>query len=101
MEPIITPELLASTGIDVPNEQVAPMLDYFNGILEERVGESVIEILDDQQLEVLSKLQETSSDEVAYNWIKANVKELDEIIKDEVDILLGDAVELSDAFSSE
>lgn len=100
MEPIITPEMLASTGIDIPDEQVVPMLDYFNDILDERVGESVVDALDDQQIEVLSQLQETASEEAIHNWIKANVKDLDEIIQGEVDIILGDAAELRDAFST-
>lgn len=100
MEPIITPLLLASTGIDIPDEQVEPLLDYMNDILEERVGEAIVESLDDAQLEQLAELQETATDEEVQNWINTNVAELSEIIKDEIDIMLGEAAEHHADFSS-
>lgn len=100
MEPAITPLLLASTGVDVPDDQVEALLDYMNEILEERIGEAVVETLDDAQLSELAKLHETGSDQDIQTWMNDNVKDLVDIIQDETDILLGETAEHRDAFST-
>jgi len=100
MEPVITPTLLASTGIDIPDEQVASLLTYMNEILENRVGEAIVDALDVTDLKELSKLHETASDEIVHAWIKTHVNNLNEIIENEVFILLGEATEHRADFSS-
>lgn len=100
MEPIITPTLLASTGIDVPDNQVAPLLDYMNDLLEERIGEAIVDALDIPELEELAKLQETASDEEVHDWIEEHVTNLAELIQDEVALMLGEAAEHRADFSS-
>lgn len=100
MEPLITPLLLASTGIDVPDEQVEPLIEYLNDVLEERIGEAIVDTLDDEKLEQLAELQQTASDENVQEWIKANVANLSDIIQDETDIVLGEASEHHAEFSS-
>jgi hypothetical protein len=101
MEPLITPLLLASTGIDVPDDQVVPLLDYMNDLLEERIGETVAESLEDAQLEELATLQETASDEEIRAWIEAHVDSLPELIQDEVAIILGEAAQHRAEFSEQ
>jgi predicted house-cleaning noncanonical NTP pyrophosphatase (MazG superfamily) len=100
IEHLITAELLTSTGIIVPTEQLSPLLDYMNSVLEDRVGEEIVESLNDDQLEELVKLQEGSSDEEVQTWLETNVFDLTEIIKDEIDIILGEAAEHHADFSS-
>jgi len=100
MEPVITPVLLASTGIDVPDDQVAPLLDYMNEVLEERIGEAIVDALAIEQLETLASLQETASDEEVHDWLEANVTNLDNVIQEQVDTLLGEAAEHQADFSS-
>lgn len=95
----ITPALLASTGIEVPENQINSLLDYMNDVLQERVSEAVVELLDDDELEELVLLQEKGSDQNIYAWIQAHVTDLDEVIQDEIDILLGEAAEHQEAFS--
>lgn len=97
---IITADHLASTGIEVPPEQLQPLLDYMNSVLEERVGEAVVELLDDDELEELVTVQESASDADIHAWIEAHVSDLEAVIKDEMDILLGEASEHQDAFSA-
>ncbi len=97
---IITPELLASTGIQVPDDQIDSLLDYMNDVLEERVGEGVVELLDDEELEELVLLQENGSDADIHAWIQTHITDLDEVIQDEIDILLGEAAEHQEAFSA-
>lgn len=99
MEPLITPALLASTGINVPDDQVEEYLDLINDQLAERIGESVIESLDEATVEKLADMQETASDEELNNWMQANIPQLNDIIRQEIDIILGDAAENSHAFN--
>ena len=99
-DPIITPELIALAGIDIPDEQIETFLEYANEQLDERVGETITELLDDDQLAALVHLQESSTDEAVGAWIRTNVANLDQIIQDEVDILLGEIAEQKDAINS-
>ncbi len=99
MEPLITPALLASTGINVPDDQVEEYLELINDQLAERIGESVIESLDEATVEKLADMQETASDEELNNWMQANIPQLNDIIRQEIDIILGDAAENSHAFN--
>lgn len=100
MEPLITPALLASTGINIPDDEVADYLELINDQLLERIGEAVVETLDDDKLDTLEELQEKASDEELHTWMQANVPDLDAIIQEELDILLGDAAESSTTLNS-
>lgn len=100
MEPYITPLLLAATGIDVPDEQVLPLLDYMNDLLEERIGEAVVESLDDANLEELVEIQTTATEDEVHDWIQSHVTNLSELIQDEVVIILGEATKHRADFSS-
>jgi hypothetical protein len=90
-----------ATGIDIPDEQIAPLLDYFNGILEERVGEVIVENLDEPKIIEFEQLQETASEEDISKWLISNIPNIEILVQDEVDALLGEAVEHHDAFSSQ
>jgi hypothetical protein len=100
MNPLITPEMLAMTGIEIGDDEVEAYLIHLNDQLTERIGESVTNSLSEDQLKELSELQDTSTDEELNQWLQKNVKELDAIIQDEIDILLGDAAENSDEINS-
>lgn len=101
VEPFITPTLLASTGVSIPDDEVGPLLDYLNDILEERIGEEIVETLDDEELEELAQLQESGTEEELDTWLKENVIELEEIVEEEVAILLGETTKHHKAFSSQ
>jgi hypothetical protein len=100
MDPVITPEMLAMTGIHVADEELDDYLTHLNDLLTERIGESITDVLTDEQIEEISQLQETASDEELNQWLQKNVKELDQIIQDEIDIILGDAADNSDEINS-
>ena len=89
----ITPELLAEAGVDIPEDQVPSLLEELNEELEERIGEEITNALEDDQLEELVKLQESASDEDVSAWLQTHVPELEQIIQDELDILLGEIAE--------
>ncbi|MEO6110143.1 MAG: DUF5663 domain-containing protein [Candidatus Saccharimonadales bacterium] len=100
MEPLITPTMLAATGIDIKDEDVEAYLEHLNTLLTERIGEAITESLSEENIEALSLLQETASDEELGKWLNTNVPDLDQIIQDEIDIVLGEAVENSDEINS-
>jgi hypothetical protein len=100
MEPLITPALLASTGINIPEDQVDDYLEHMNDQLAERIGESIIESLDEETVEKLAEMQESATDEELNTWMQANIPQLSDIIQQEIEIILGDAAENSDAINS-
>lgn len=90
MEPIITPTLLVAAGINVPEDQLEELLDSANDQLDERIGTEITEQLEDDELEALVKLQSSGDDEAVAEWLAENVPELEQIIQDETDIILGE-----------
>ena len=97
----ITPELIAQAGVELPADKVAEFIEHLNGELEERVGEEITNALDDDKLEELVKLQETADDATLAEWLNENVEDLQAIIDDELDILMGEVSEHADAFATE
>lgn len=99
MNTTITPELLTQAGVSVPAEKLDALVEQLNTELEDRVGEEITNALDDDKLEVLAKLQETATDEELAEWISTNVEDLEAIINDEIDILLGEVSENAETLS--
>lgn len=97
--PLITKEVLEEAGIDLNDQDVASLLEHLNATLEERVGAEVTNSLSDEQLEALVELQENGSDEEVAAWMETNVPELQAIAQDEIDILIGELNEESDALN--
>lgn len=96
MEPFITRELLEQSGIDLGGQDVEALLDHLNETLDERVGAEVASSLDDDKLKELADLQESGTDQQLVDWMQANVPQLGDITKDEIDILLGELAENAD-----
>ena len=96
MEPFITRELLEQSGIDLGGQDVEALLDHLNETLDERVGAEVASSLDDDKLKEVADLQESGTDQQLVDWMQANVPQLAEITKDEIDILLGELAENAD-----
>ena len=96
MEPYITRELLEQSGIDLGGQDVEALLDHLNETLDERVGAEVASSLDDDKLKELADMQESGTDQQLVDWMQANVPQLGDITKDEIDILLGELAENAD-----
>ena len=99
MQPIITKQLLDAAGVVVKAEDEQTLIDHLNEILEDRVGAEVVESLDDTQLDELATLQESDDQEAIQSWMQKNVPEMEDIVKDEIDILLGEVAKDADNFS--
>ncbi|GEM_PF-1271102 len=90
----ITKQNLIDTNVDLTNKDVDTLLDQLNSLLEERIGNEITLSLNDTQIEELVALQDSSDDDVVADWIEAHVEDLDELIENEQDILIGEFVEL-------
>jgi hypothetical protein len=99
MQEFITKESLLSLGINLDGQDVDSLLDHLNDTLQERVGTELTESLNDEQLKTLVELQDKATDEEVGNWLEANVPEFEQIVKDEIDILLGELAENSDGIN--
>jgi hypothetical protein len=99
MQPIITKQLLDAAGVVVKAEDEQALIDHLNETLEDRVGAEVVESLDDKQLDELATLQESDDQEAIQSWMQKNVPEMEDIVKDEIDILLGEVAKDADNFS--
>lgn len=96
---IITKETLDELGINLDGKDVEALLAHLNSTLDERVGAEITESLDDDKLRELLDLQQNASEETVSKWLQDNVPELDEIVEDEKDILLGEIAENADTLS--
>lgn len=92
---ILTQTFLRSLNINLDDQTFHAFDEHFETTLENRVIESILDELNEQQLEELSKLRE-QADEQLQTWLQSNIPNLSEIIQDEVDILLGDIVQDSE-----
>lgn len=100
MDQFITQATLAAVGISIKPEDEATLLEHLNTTLQERVGLEITDSLDNTQLEALAALQESGDGAAIQQWLKANVPELNDIIKDEIDILLGELAENTDGINA-
>ena len=89
---LFTQDFLTNLGVSLSLEEQQALSDYTEEVLRERVIEEVLDSLEEGQAEQLSSLADDSLQE----WLVLNVPELQSIVQDEVDILLGELAEQAD-----
>jgi hypothetical protein len=99
MDQYITEETLQAFNVSLTGQDKDTLLEYLNETLQERVGAEVAAMLDDTKLKELLDTQETASDEQMGAWLMQNVPELQQIVQDEINILMGELNENSDAIN--
>lgn len=99
MQEYITEDTLKTLGINLEGKDVESLLAHLNDTVEERVGVEITESLDEAKLAELVELQEKASEEDLGAWLSANVPELDAIVSDNVDIVLGDLATNADGIN--
>lgn len=92
----ITAQDLAAMGISLPADTADQTLKELNAELDERIGIAVVEMLDDEQLERMTQLQEAGDDTALTQWLANTLPDIAEIISDERDILLGEIADRVD-----
>lgn len=91
---LITKQFLQDIGIELDEQTYAHFSEHFDATLESRVIESILDELDENQLQELATLK--GDEEKLGPWLEANVPDLKDIIQTEVDILLGELAENAD-----
>ena len=89
----ITQQTLEDADINLTGEDVIALLAHLNDVLQERVGTEITDTLSDEQVQAMLKLQESSSEEELAAWIQQNVPDMETIVQEEIDILIGEIVE--------
>ena len=96
---LLNKQLLNDLGIQLKDEDYASLTEHFDTTLHERVIDEVVLELEPEQAKQLSEMQ-NASDEELLAWLNTNVKNLAEIVSDEIDILLGELAESGETISS-
>ena len=92
-------QLLQDLGIQLSDQDFASLSEHFDTTLRERVIAEIVQELSPEQAQELAAMQD-ASDEQLLDWLRVNVLDFGDIVSDEVDILLGELAENSDAFSA-
>lgn len=99
MDQYITEKNLQAFGIDLQGQDQESLLTHLNEELQERVGTEIAAMLDDTKLKELLDMQETASGEEVGDWLVQNVPELQQIVEDEIDILMGELADSTDTIN--
>lgn len=89
----ITQSTLETLGFDLSGEDVEELLEYLNDTLQERVGVEITQTLKEDQLKTLAAMQETASEKDLGEWLEENVPDMQKIVQNEIDILIGEIAE--------
>ena len=100
MDQYITKETLQAFNINLEGQDKETLLEHLNDTLQELVGTEIAAMLDDDKLQELLETQKTATDEQMGTWLTQNVPELQQIVQDEINILMGELNENSDAINS-
>ena len=95
---LLSKELLINLGITLSDQDYELLAEHFESTLNERVINEIVLELSPEQATQLAALEQASDDEVLA-WLQANVPDVADIVSDEVDILLGELADNSDAIA--
>lgn len=90
-------KLLNQLEVSLDANTVDLLTDHMQDILNERIGMEIIDSLSDDQLIEYAQLSEGNDEPQIIDWLQKNVPDLQEIISDQIDILVGELVENSDS----
>lgn len=93
---LLTRDFLTDLGIQLDDANYQALAEHFETTLHERVIAEIVEELTPEQAEELANLK-GGDEATVQQWLTENVADLPEIVADEVDILLGEIAENSEA----
>ncbi len=93
---ILSKQFLEDLGIELGEQDFASLAEHFETTLQERVINEITMEISPEQAQELAAMQSASEADLLA-WLQANVPDLAEIVSDEVDILLGELAENSEA----
>jgi len=89
----IDKDLLTSLGISLPENEAADFLQYLYTTLEERVGNAITQLLNDDEFDDLMDLELKADDATIEAWVRQHVPDYANLVQDEFDILMGELAE--------
>jgi hypothetical protein len=89
-------DTLASIGISLNPEKTETLIQHFEKTLQERVGIEIFETLDDDHAGELLALQQNGDSRAVAEYIKQHVSDLEAIVEDQTDIMLGELADGAD-----
>ena len=92
---LLSREFLEELGINLDEENYQALSSHFESTLHERVINEVLQEITPEQATELASLQ-SSDDATIQQWLTTNVPDLQDIVSDEIDILLGEIAENSE-----
>lgn len=98
--PLLTRTLLEDLGVHLSDADYESLADHFDTTLNERVIDEIVAGLTPEQAQELANLQQ-SDDTTVLQWLQTNVTDLSDIVSDEIDILLGELAESSEALDAQ
>ncbi len=93
---LLTREILDGLGIHLSDEDYSTLSEHFESTLHARVIDEVAAELTSEKAHELANMQDASDDQLL-DWLTANVNNFAEIVSDEVDVLLGEIADNSEA----
>lgn len=92
MNDYITQADLEVAGLALPEDQIAAFLADANKTLAERIGAEITDSLTEEEVDQMIDVQQAGDEVALQAWLIEHVPELNEIVQDEVDILLGELI---------
>lgn len=93
---VLTKSFLENIGIHLDDAAYQLFAEHFDSTLNNRIVDSIVDNLSDDQLEDFSRVQTGNNEDEMWTWLQVNIPELGEIVQDEIDILLGEIAENSE-----
>jgi len=93
---ILNKQIIEELGITLSDADYALLEEHFETTLNERVTNEIVLSLTPEQAQQLADMQQ-ADDATILQWLQTNVTELTDIVTDEIDILLGELAENSEA----
>jgi len=94
----ITEKELKDIGINLTGDELTSLLDHLNGELNDRVGESILRELSDEQIDEYNKISETADEKVIEDWMVKRIPDFQQIVQDEISIVLSEIAEKTTGF---
>ncbi len=97
----IKPNDLRNIGVELDDAELEKIASELSDKVDEGIGTEIVTALTPEDAQTLADMQGKASDEEIGEWIAQRVPDLEDIIEDHRDIVLGDFAENSDLVPSD
>lgn len=92
----IKPSDLRNIGVELDDAALEKLASELSDEVDEGIGTEIVTALTPEDAQALADMQESATDEQLGDWIAERVPDLQDIIEDHRNIVLGDFAENSD-----